>query len=146
MAIVQTACTIFEYNMLKGAENFSPTSPYVYKLALYNANANLGNTTTAYTTVNEVTGTGYTAGGIVLTPTIAYDNQNNTSYLTFNNVTWSPASFTCRGGLVYNSTTGAAIFVLNFGSDKICTSSFTVTFPTSNSSNAVLRISSSIAT
>jgi len=103
--IVQTACTVFEYNMLKGAENFSPASPYVYKLALYNANANLGNTTTAYTTVNEVTGTGYTAGGIVLTPTIAYDNQNNTSYLTFNNVTWSPASFTCRGGLVYNSTT-----------------------------------------
>ena len=103
MAIVQTACTIFEYNMLQGAENFSPTSPYVYKLALYNANANLGNTTTAYITVNEVTGTGYTAGGIVLTPTIAYDNQNNTSYLTFNNVTWSPASFTCRGCLLYTS-------------------------------------------
>lgn len=144
--IVQTACTVFEYNMLQGAENFSSTSPYVYKLALYNANANLNNTTTAYTSVNEVTGTGYTAGGITLSPAIAFNNTYNASYLTFNNVTWNPASFTCRGGLVYNSTTGAAIFTLNFGSDKTCTSSFTVTFPTASYSTAVLAISSSTNT
>jgi len=144
--IVQTATTTFEYNLLAGAENFTSTSPYVYNLALYNANANLGSSTTAYTTVNEVTGVGYTAGGIVLTPTIAFDNTSNTSYLTFANVTWSPASFTCRGGLVYNSTTGASIFVLNFGSDKTATNSFTVTFPTSSASSAVLRISSSTNT
>ena len=87
-----------------------------------------------------------TVPSIVLTPTIAFDNTSNTSYLTFANVTWSPASFTCRGGLVYNSTTGASIFVLNFGSDKTATNSFTVTFPTSSASSAVLRISSSTNT
>lgn len=144
--IVQTACTIFQYNLLAGNEDFLSSSPYVYKLALYNANATLGSTTTTYTSVNEVTGTGYTAGGITLSPSIAFDNTSNTSYLTFANVTWSPASFTCRGGLVYNSTTGAAIFVLNFGSDKTATNSFTVTFPTSSASSAVLRISSSTNT
>ena len=77
----------------------------------------------------------------MLTPTVAYDNTTNTAYVTFGNVTWSPASFTCRGALVYNSTTGAACFVLNFGSDKTANSSFTITFPTANSTSAILRIS-----
>jgi hypothetical protein len=122
-------------------ENFNAGSPYVYKIALYNANANLDNTTTAYTSVNEVVGTGYTAGGQVLTPIyLSNDTTNNTAYVSFNNVTWTPASFTCRGALVYNSTTGAAVFVLNFGSDKTASSTFTVTFPTANSTNAILRI------
>ena len=139
--IVQTSCTVFAQNLLKGLENFNAGSPYVYKIALYNANANLDNTTTAYTSVNEVTGTGYTAGGQVLTPVyLSQDTTNNTAFVSFNNVTWSPASFTCRGALVYNSTTNAAIFVLNFGSDKTATSSFTVTFPAANSTNAILRI------
>jgi hypothetical protein len=139
--IVQTSCTVFGQNLLKGLENFTPTSPYVYKIALYNALANLNNSTTTYTSVNEVTGTGYTAGGQVLTPTgLSFDNANNTAYVSFNNVTWNPASFTCRGALVYNSTTGAAVFVLNFGSDKTASSTFTVTFPTANSTNAILRI------
>ena len=139
--IVQTSCTIFAQNLLKGLENFSSDSTQVYKIALYNANANLDNTTAAYTSVNEVTGTGYTAGGQVLTPVyLSQDTTNNTAFVSFNNVTWSPASFTCRGALVYNSTTNAAIFVLNFGSDKTATSSFTVTFPAANSTNAILRI------
>jgi hypothetical protein len=139
--IVQTSCTVFAQNLLKGLENFNVGSPYVYKIALYNANANLDNTTTAYTSVNEVTGTGYTAGGQVLTPVyLSDDTTNNTAYVSFNNVTWNPASFTCRGALVYNSTTGAAVFVLNFGSDKTASSTFTVTFPTANSTNAILRI------
>ena len=139
--IVQTSCTVFAQNLLKGLENFNAGSPYVYKIALYNANANLDNTTTAYTSVNEVTGTGYTAGGQVLTPVyLSQDTTNNTAFVSFNNVTWSPASFTCRGALVYNSTTNATIFVLNFGSDKTATSSFTVTFPAANSTNAILRI------
>ena len=139
--IVQTACTVFKFNILSGAEDFNLPSPYVYKMALYNANANLNNTTTAYTTINEITGSGYTAGGITLTPLIGSDSTNNIAYVSFNNVIWSPASFTCRGALVYNSTTNAAIFVLNFGSDKTATSSFTVQFPTNNSTNAILRIS-----
>jgi hypothetical protein len=139
--IVQTSCTIFGVNLLSGLENFTPTSPYVYRIALYNANANLDNTTTAYTSVNEVTGAGYTAGGQVLTPTsLSSDNTNNTAFVSFNNVTWSPASFTTRGALIYNSTTGAAVFVLNFGSDKTPNSTFTVTFPTANSTNAIIRI------
>ena len=139
--IVQTSCTIFGVNLLSGLENFTPTSPYVYKIALYNANANLNNSTTAYSAVNEVTGTGYTAGGQVLTPvTLSSDTVNNTAFVSFNNVTWSPANFTTRGALIYNSTTGAAVFVLNFGSDKTPTSTFTVTFPTANSTNAIIRI------
>ena len=137
--IVQTACTVFKSNMLKGLENFNAGSPYTYKIALYNALADLDDTTTVYTTNNEVTGTGYSAGGIALTPTtILSDTENNTAYVSFSNVTWSPASFTCRGALVYNSTTNAAVFVLNFGSDKTATSSFTVQFPSANSTSAIL--------
>ena len=140
--ITQTACTVFKSNMLKGLENFNTGTPYTYKIALYTALADLGDDTTAYTTTNEVTGSGYTAGGEVLTPTtILSDTEDNTAYLSFANVTWTPASFTCRGALVYNSTTNAAVFVLNFGSDKTATTSFTVQFPTANSTSAILRIS-----
>lgn len=140
--ITQTACTVFKSNMLKGLENFNTGTPYTYKIALYTALADLGDDTTAYTTTNEVTGSGYTAGGVVLTPTtILSDTEDNTAYLSFANVTWTPASFTCRGALVYNSTTNAAVFVLNFGSDKTATTSFTVQFPTANSTSAILRIS-----
>ena len=139
--IVQTACTALKYNMLKGLENFTSTSPYVYKIALYNANASLDSTTATYTSTNEVTGLGYTAGGIVVSPTVSYDNNTNTAYISFGNVTWSPAGFTCRGALIYNSTTNAACFVLNFGSDKTGTNSFTVQFPTASSTTAILRIS-----
>lgn len=140
--ITQTACTVFKSNMLKGLENFNTGTPYTYKIALYTALADLGDDTTAYTTTNEVTGTGYAAGGVVLTPTtILSDTEDNTAYLSFANVTWTPASFTCRGALVYNSTTNAAVFVLNFGSDKTATTSFTVQFPTANSTSAILRIS-----
>ena len=140
MAIVQTACTVFKFNMISGAEDFNSPSPYVYKIALYNANANLNNATTAYTTVNEITGTGYTAGGQTLTPTVASDSTNNVAYVSFTNVTWSPANFTCRGALIYNSTTGAAVAVLNFGSDKISTTSFTIQFPSATSTSAIIRI------
>ena len=138
--IVQTSCTVFQFNLLSGAEDFNSPSPYVYKIALYNANADLNNTTVAYTTDNEITGTGYTAGGLVLTPSVGSDASNNTAYISFSNVTWSPASFTCRGALVYNSTTGAAVFVLNFGSDKTSTTSFQVQFPSATSTSAILRI------
>ena len=139
--ITQTSCTIFGVTLLSGLENFTLTSPYVYKIALYNANANLDNTTTAYTSVNEVTGTGYTAGGKILTPIPpSSDNTINTAFVSFNNVTWNPATFSWRGALIYNSTTGAATFVLNFGSDKTPNGTFTVTFPTANSTNAIIRI------
>ena len=140
--ITQTACTVFKSNMLKALENFNTGTPYTYKIALYTALADLNDTTLTYTTTNEVTGSGYTAGGKTLTPSsIAYDTDSNTAYLSFTNVTWTPANFTCRGALVYNSTTNAAVFVLNFGSDKVATTSFQVQFPTANSTSAILRIS-----
>ena len=142
MPIAQGLTTIFKQNCLNALENFSNTSPYTYKIALYNANANLDNSTTTYTTTNEITGTGYTAGGSALVPIAPASNTTaNTAYVSFNNVTWSPAAFTCRGALIYNSTTGSAVCVLNFGSDKTCTNSFTVTFPADDASNAVIRFS-----
>ena len=139
--IVQGSTTTFAQNLLNGNENFTTGTYYI---ALYNANANLNNTTQAYTTTNEVTGNGYMAGGkpltITVTPTV--DNTYNLVYLSFANVTWSPAAFTCRGALVYNYTTKAACFILNFGSDKTCNSSFTVQFPAATSTSAILSIGS----
>ena len=140
--IVQGQTTAFKTNLLLGVENFSGTSPYVYKIALYTALASLDNTTTAYSSVNEVVGTGYTAGGNVLTPiTPLGSTTNNTAYLSFNTVTWSGASFVTRGALIYNSTTGAAVAVLNFGNDKTASGTFTITFPADTSTSAVIRIS-----
>ena len=136
----QGQCTIFKQNCLSGKENFTSTgTTYVYKIALYNANANLSYATTAYTSVNEISGTGYTAGGQVLYPTTPA-SSGQTAYVSFANVTWNPASFTCRGALIYNSTTGAAVAVLDFGSDKIATSTFTVTFPANTDTTAILRL------
>ena len=139
MALVQTQCTVFKLNLLKGAENFTLATPYVYKIALYTASANLDASTLAYTSVNEVVGAGYTAGGrtLVIIPP-AY--SGSTAYVSFNDVTWNPANFTARGALIYNSTTGAAVAVLNFGSDKVASNSFTVTFPVNDASTAVIRI------
>ena len=139
MSIVQGSCTVFAQNLLNGNENFTTGNYYI---ALYNANANLGPSTATYTTVNEVTGTGYTAGGqpLVITTVPTINQQYNTAYVSFSNVVWSPASFTCRGALVYNYTTKAACFVLNFGSDKTCNSSFTVQFPAATYSSAILTI------
>jgi len=139
--IVQTYCGVFAQNLLRGTENFNTGTPYTYKIALYTANANLSSTTTSYTTTDEITGTGYTAGGKVLVPTPpGLDQTNGTAYISFANAVWNPAAFTARGALVYNSTTGAACFVLDFGSDKTATSTFTVTFPAADSTNAIIRI------
>jgi len=142
MPITQGQCTSFKQNLLEGQENFSNTSPYVYKIALYDAEANIGPTTTAYTTANEISGTGYTAGGNALTVIPAQlDQTTNTAYISFNDVTWANASFTCRGALIYNSNTSASVAVLNFGSDKTVNGApFTITFPSFTSTTAVIRI------
>jgi len=140
MILGQGQTTTFKLNLLKGLENFFTGSPYTYKIALYNASADINSETTAYTTTNEITGTGYSAGGEVLTPTIGSDTSNNTAYVTFANVTWSPANFTAAGALIYNSTTNASVAVLNFGSDKTATTSFTIQFPSATSTSAILRI------
>jgi hypothetical protein len=141
MAIIQAQCNIFKVNLLNGLEDFNSPTPYVYKIALYNGNATLNSTTTVYSSVNEVVGTGYTAGGKILTPSVpAYDNTNNTAYLSFDNVTWTSANFTTAGALIYNSTTNAAVCTLNFGGIKNATNIFTITFPTNTSTTAVIRI------
>jgi hypothetical protein len=141
MAIGQTQTTTFKLNLLKGLENFNIGTPYTYKIALYNATATINETTVAYTTDGEITGTGYTVGGKILTITgLGSDTSNNTAYVSFENVTWSPANFTTSGALIYNSTTNATVCVLNFGSPKTATNTFTITFPTAASTTAVLRI------
>jgi len=141
MSIVQGATTTFMQNLLNGNENFTAGTYYI---ALYNALADLNNTTTVYTTANEVVGTGYIAGGLPLTITVTptVDNLYNTTYVSFANAVWNPASFTARGALVYNYNTKAACFVLNFGSDKVCNNSFTVQFPAATSTSAILSIGS----
>lgn len=142
MPIVQGQTTVFKLNLLKALENFAVGTPYTYKIALYNALADLNSDTTTYTTVNEVTGTGYTAGGLSLTiipPN--FSNTDQTAFVSFLPAIWNPASFTTRGALIYNSTTGAAVCVLNFGSDKVTTGTFTVQFPTASATDAIIRIS-----
>ena len=138
--IVQGQCTVFKKNLLSGLENFATGTTQVYKIALYTANAELTAATLVYTTLNEVVGAGYTAGGSVLTP-IAPASSDSTAYVSFNNVSWTSASFLCRGALIYNSTTNAAVAVLDFGSDKTASGTFTVTFPPATASTAVIRIS-----
>ena len=141
MTIQQTQTTSFKKELYQGIHDLSTDHIYI---ALYTANASLNQDTTVYSSTNEITGTGYTAGGkplaITVTPTI--DNINNLAYISFGNAVWNPASFTARGALVYNYTTKAACFILNFGSDKTSNSSFTVQFPAATSTSAILSISS----
>lgn len=140
MALSQTLCTIFKTNLLKGLENFNTGSVYTYKIALYDGTATLDADTLAYTTVGEVVGTGYVAGGKVLVPSIPI-SSGTTALVSFSNVIWTPASFLVLGALIYNSTTGAAVAVLNFGETKTAVSTFTVTFPTAAATTAIIRIS-----
>ena len=143
-SIVQGQTTAFKLNVLQGLENFAVGTPYTYKIALYTGNAILNQSTASYTSVAEVSGTGYTAGGKILTviPPVS-DAVSSIAYLSFLPVVWPGASFTTRCALVYNSTTGASVAVLDFGSDKTNTAAgtFTVTFPTFTATNAIIRIS-----
>jgi hypothetical protein len=110
-------------------------------MALYTSAASIGASTTAYTATGEVTGTGYVAGGQMLT-NVAPVASGTTACVSFNNVTWTSAAFTVRGALIYNSTQGnKAVAVLDFGSDITCANTFTITFPIDDASNAVIRSS-----
>ena len=138
--IVQGQTGIFKQNVLSGLENFATGTTQVYKIALYTADAELNAATLVYTTLNEAVGTGYVAGGEILTP-IAPASSGSTAYVSFDNVSWLASSFLCRGALIYNSTTNAAVAVLDFGSDKTASGIFTVTFPPSTATTAVIRFS-----
>jgi hypothetical protein len=137
--ITQQLCNVFKLNLLKGLEDFDVGSAYTYNIALYTANADLSASTTVYTTTDEVVGSGYVAGGKTLTK-VTPSLSGSTAIVTFSNVTWNPASFTTRGALIYNATTNAAVAVLNFGEDKTAANTFTVTFPTADANNAIIRI------
>ena len=145
MSILQGQTTQFKTNLLSGLENFATGTPYTYKIALYTGNANLNNGTPAYTTANEITGAGYTAGGkpLTITQVPVGDLNSNTAYISFAPVVWTGASFTARAALIYNGSTNASICVLDFGSDKTNTQAgtFTITFPTPTATNAIIRIS-----
>ena len=109
------------------------------KMALYTANADLGAGTLVYTTTDEVVGTGYTAGGNTLT-NVTVQQSGTTAFLDFDNVVWSPANFTARGALIYNTSLGnLAVAVLDFGADKTTTTTFTVQTPANTATAALIR-------
>lgn len=110
------------------------------KMALYTASADLNASTLTYTTVDEVVGTGYVAGGETLTG-VTVLASGTTAYLNFDNVVWNPAAFTARGALIYNTSIGdLAVAVLDFGTDKTCQTTFTVEAPDNSATSALLRI------
>ena len=138
MAIAQTQTTSFKLELYEGVHNFLTDT---IKMALYYSTATLGASTTVYTTNGEVSGTGYSAGGKVLTG-VTVAAANNVAYVNFANATWSPATFTCRGALIYNASKGnKAIAVLDFGADKTATNSFTVQMPVTGPTTALIRSS-----
>lgn len=109
------------------------------KIALYTSEADLGPNTLVYTSSNEVVGTGYTAGGKILTG-VTVNKSGTTAYLDFADVTWDPAAFTARGALIYNTNLGnLAIAVLDFGADKTATNTFTVQMPANTATSALIR-------
>lgn len=143
MAISQSMCTSFKVELLDGVHNFD-TGGDTFKIALYTSSATLGASTTAYTTSDEVSssGTNYTAGGNTLTVSQVPTSTGTTAFLDFADTTWSAATITARGALIYNSSkSNKAVAVLDFGSDKTSTNGdFTIIFPTADASNAIIRI------
>jgi len=138
MAIVQTQTTSFKAQLYQGIHDLTTD---VIKIALYTANANLNEDTTVYSTTDEVAATGtYSAGGSQLTP-ITVSTSGYTAYVSFPNVAWTGA-ITARCALIYNVTQGnKSVAVLDFGSDKTSTTTFTVTMPTNGATTSLIRSS-----
>jgi hypothetical protein len=148
MTIAQTSTTSFKVELLQAIHSFGPTSPDTFKIALYTAASTIGPTTTVYTTTAEVVGAGYTAGGNTLAISTSPTSGNNTAniptaFVSFSNTSWTSASFTARGALIYNSTEGnKSVAVLDFGADKTVTNdTFQIIFPTPDATSAIVRIS-----
>ena len=143
MAITQAMVTSFKVGVLDGTFDFSSGTSQVFKIALYTSAATLGAATTAYSVTNEVSGTGYSAGGETLVISANPASSGTTAFLDFADVTWSTATITARGALIYlaDGGTNPAVAVLDFGSDKTSTAGdFTIQFPTADASNAIIRI------
>ena len=142
MAITQAMCTSFKKELLEGTHNFKNSGGSAFKLALFTSSATLGASTTAYATTNEVTGTGYSAGGLALTR-VDPTTSGTTAFTDFADLTFSTATITANGALIYNddASNDAAVIVLAFGGDKTSTAGdFTIQFPTADASNAIIRI------
>lgn len=151
MAITSCVVNSFKTELLKGLHSFdtSGATPAgnVFKIALYDNSATLGTTTTVYSASDEVSGSGYSAGGNTLTNT-GVGISTTTSFTDFSDTSWTSASFTARGCLIYNSssvtglTANAAVCAVDFGGDKTVSSgTFTIQFPTNDASSAILRLS-----
>ena len=138
-------CTSFKTELLQGVHNFTATTGNTFKIALYTSSATLGAGTTAYSTSNEITntsGTAYTAGGATLT-SVTPTSDSTTAVCDFSDVSYTDATFTANGCLIYNDTaTGdPACVAVAFGADKTVTSgTFTIQFPTADATNAIIRI------
>lgn len=142
MAITSAICTSFKKELFEGKHNFLATGGNAFKMALFTSSATLGASTTAYASTNEVAnGNGYTTGGEALT-NIDPATSGTTAYIDFSDVTWSTATITARGSLIYNTTnSNRAVCVNDFGADKTSSGGdFTVVFPTADASNAIIRI------
>lgn len=134
--IFQTLTLSFKEQILKGEHDLLTD---VLKMALYTSSASLNEDTTAYSVTNEVSGGGYTAGGNVIT-NVTINTSDSVVYVDFDDVVWTPASFTAAGALIYNSSkSNKSIAVLSFGGDKTATNSFTVQIPANTFSSALLR-------
>jgi len=135
-------CTSFKKELMQGVHDFTASTGNTFKLALYTNSASFTAATTAYTATNEVSGTGYTAGGGTLT-NVTPTTSGTTALTDFADLTFSTATITARGALIYNDTAAGdpSVVVLDFGSDKSSTAGdFTIVFPTADASNAIIRI------
>ena len=142
MAITSAICTSFKVEILKAVHNFTASSGNTFNLALYTSDASLGASTTAYTTSNEVSGSGYTAKGNALT-SVTPVADSTTAVCDFADTSFTSASFTARGCMIFNDSASGdpADCVIDFGSDKTVTSgTFTIQFPAADASNAIVRI------
>ena len=149
MAITSAICTSFKQEILVGTHNFTATSGDTFKIALYDSDASLGASTTDYSTSEEITntsGSAYTAGGATLTNQ-GVSLSSTTAFTDFSDVTYSSASFTANGALIYNTTTDGgssttdAVCVIAFGGDKTASNgTFKIEFPTADASSAIIRL------
>ena len=142
MAITSAICNSFKTEILTGTHNFTASSGNTFNLALYTSSATLNKSTTAYTTSEEVSGSGYTAKGNALT-SVTPALSTDTAVCDFADTSFTSASFTARGCLIFNDSASGdpAVCAIDFGSDKTVTSgTFTIQFPTADASNAIIRI------
>jgi len=137
MSIIQTQTTSFKKELYQAIHDLSTDT---IKIALYTGNADLNEATTVYSSSNEVSGTGYTAGGKVMTG-VAISSAGYVAYVNWANVSWTSA-LTARCALIYNASKGnKSVAVLDFGSDKTSTTTFTITMPANTSTTALIRSS-----